>query len=653
MTDRNFRRRFNRPFFAVFCALLTAAHLLLILAFVKNASPTWDEPVHLCGGVNMLLNRDFRVNPESGVFPQIWAALPAALTQRENFPGVNSPWFTLDQWVFSYKIIYEQIRDYGRLYQDARMMTGLLSAVLGLLIAMRAKRHFGAVAALIILAFYSFWPVFISNGGLVTSDTAVTLGFFLAVISVGSLLRRVSGRSLLFAAGSLSLLFLCKMSAVIIIPFAAALLIAGLFAGRPARLRFRGKTFFFKPRPAGFAIRAAALCAAFMCVWAALWAAYGFRYKMSDGPPELSRKELSIGWITEGMQGAVPAAIKLAAEARLLPEAYLYGFAHAFKNSEKRVSFFNGKLSEKGSLWFFPFLFLVKTPAPILLALAAGLVITVTSPRRHIPVFLPFIVFSAVFVFFLLRSGLNIGFRHAMPALPAALLFCAPALKYLLRAKIRAAGVIPFLLALWVIFDCLAIYPHFLACFNPLFGGPSRAYRHVVDSSLDWGQDLENIGGEFRRRGIDPEKERVYLSYFGSAPVSLTGFPVTLLPCFMEQFQDHVSFLEPGLYCVSATMLQGTGTQDSLQKLEPSRGCAELENVYLETAAAQSGKGDIEALIRKHGHKELLEKLRTFEILRFERLRKYLLKREPDFTVGHSMHVYRLSGEDIRRALER
>ena len=36
----------------------------------------------------------------------------------------------------------------------------------------------------------------------------------------------------------------------------------------------------------------------------------------------------------------------------------------------------------------------------------------------------------------------------------------------------------------------MGIAPHYLSYFNSFCGGPSEGYRYLVDSSLDWGQDL-------------------------------------------------------------------------------------------------------------------------------------------------------------------
>jgi hypothetical protein len=46
---------------------------------------------------------------------------------------------------------------------------------------------------------------------------------------------------------------------------------------------------------------------------------------------------------------------------------------------------------------------------------------------------------------------------------------------------------------LWQIVSVVTIFPHFLAYFNELVGGPNNGYLYVVDSNLDWGQDLKRL----------------------------------------------------------------------------------------------------------------------------------------------------------------
>ncbi len=58
-----------------------------------------------------------------------------------------------------------------------------------------------------------------------------------------------------------------------------------------------------------------------------------------------------------------------------------------------------------------------------------------------------------------------------------------------------------------------AVYPHYIAYFNELAGGPEGGYRYVVDSNLDWGQDLKRLARFVEQNRI----EVINLDYFGRA----------------------------------------------------------------------------------------------------------------------------------------
>ena len=48
---------------------------------------------------------------------------------------------------------------------------------------------------------------------------------------------------------------------------------------------------------------------------------------------------------------------------------------------------------------------------------------------------------------------------------------------------------------LWSVGSSLGHYPHSLSYFNELAGGPRHGHEHLVDSNIDWGQDLLYLEG--------------------------------------------------------------------------------------------------------------------------------------------------------------
>ena len=97
--------------------------------------------------------------------------------------------------------------------------------------------------------------------------------------------------------------------------------------------------------------------------------------------------------------------------------------------------------------------------------------------------------------------------------------------------------------------------PDYLAYFNELVGGSKNGSRHLVDSSLDWGQELPGV-----KAWIDAHarpNEPVFISYFGTGEPDYYGLQRARRLPFISVFNTPQTLvrLEPGLYCISATML--------------------------------------------------------------------------------------------------
>ena len=62
------------------------------------------------------------------------------------------------------------------------------------------------------------------------------------------------------------------------------------------------------------------------------------------------------------------------------------------------------------------------------------------------------------------------------------------------------------------------IHPSYLSYFNWASGGPDRVPPHLIDSNLDWGQDLVALQ-RWHRENIP--NERIGLAYFGQINPSI------------------------------------------------------------------------------------------------------------------------------------
>ena len=602
-------------------AALLALFWWLAVSASREKSQTSDELPHLAAGYAYDRFGDFRFQPENGNLPQRLFGLPG-LAADARFPLDEARWRDSQYWQLSWDYLYALDNPTDRIVQQARALNALLGAALGLLIFALARARFGDAGGLLALAFYVLAPNFLAHSALATSDVCAALFLTLAPWLFWRHLERRDLPSGLLAALASGLALVAKFNGLLLAPIYALLLVADawLRAEKPDRPR-RLAT--------GFALATAQAAAGI----AIIWAFYDFRYgARGPGAPEF----VSFHWPWERMLpglGWKAFFVETALRWHLMPQAWIFGLTFVVASEAARPAFFAGEHSQFGWWQFFPALFLAKTTlamlGALLLSLGAGLFAwlrTGTPARRAwLIAACPLTVTALVVWVTVLRSHLNIGDRHILavyPALFVALGFLATRRSLLLAALILLAGHAA---------ASFAIRPHYLASFNALAGGPAHAHRLFVDSSLDWGQDLPTLRtwlAEHRRPG-----EKFYLGYFGSAwPPHYGVRPDHFLPAVSYIVRPpHTPYeLEPGLYCVSATLLAEVYSQD--------RGPW--------TAAHE------EKWRRFRATPPTAATFKEFDLLRFTRLLKYLQLREPDAHAGYSILIYRLTSAELRAALE-
>jgi len=316
-------------------------------------------------------------------------------------------------------------------------------------------------------------------------------------------------------------------------------------------------------------------------------------------------------------------------------------------DSATRQSFAAGEWSIVGRWWFFPYCLLIKTPlalfAMVILAAAAAWRTGVTwgSFYRTAPLWILLVVYWA----FALTSNLNIGHRHILPTYPVMFILAGAAAGWFAARGVQWVKYVVMIAMMGLAAESLSIYPHYLAFFNVASGGPAQGYRHLVDSSLDWGQDLPELKQYLDAHGLNDQQERkVYYCYFGTASAKYHGIEATQLPGYWRLPPSRVpEVLQPGVYCISVTMLQSLYT--------PSLGpwCRPYEIAYRERLAdvqrlaeARPNPDTLAALLTEHDEGWLRVRCMEFERLRVGRLCSYLRSREPVAQVGYSINVYEL-----------
>jgi hypothetical protein len=406
---------------------------------------------------------------------------------------------------------------------------------------------------------------------------------------------------------------------------------------------------------------------------AVIWFAYGLRYEaVPEGRRGNETFDQQWAWAFE-RDSAVLDGIAALREQHLLPEAFLYTAAFVWRQADERRTFFRGRATIGGDWRFFPFAIAVKTPLALFALLAiAGAVArraavenarSSPAPSRAPPAdalrsAAPLLAIAGVQGGFALGADINLGLRHVLPLYPVAFVFAAGAAARWTEAA-RARRVLVALSTAAFAASSLSIWPHYLAYFN-LSVGPERAYRELVDSSLDWGQDLDALGAHLAQRR-DPSGP-VYLSYFGTADPLFhdladgAGEPLARLPGFFDwptlrnqwdRIREPVT-LEPGLYAISATMLQQAWSRvpNPIDATSESR-YVELRARFAELRNTAEGAERLQQILADPERRpEWIE----YRELRLAHLCRELRRREPDTAIGYSLLLYEVDRAELERA---
>ena len=422
---------------------------------------------------------------------------------------------------------------------------------------------------------------------------------------------------------------------------------------------------------------------------------------------------------------------------RLLPEAFVYGYAYIWENSQTRLAFLNGEVNVGGWRSFFPYAFLVTTPLAVFAVMLLALVGTAMrwlAPQRRswrridVPpdtsvvqtwgqaayASLPLWTLWAFYWAVAITGHIDIGHRHILPTYPPLFVLCgAAAVGVEAGFGARGRQAAPrrwwsgriFAVALVLSVAALAVevggsFPNYLSYFNPLAGGPAHGYRHLVDSSLDWGQDLTGVKRYLDRHQV---ASPVYFAYFGTGSPDWYGIQAQALcskpglgqrvpPLFRledlpggdvalalaeirRQHPDYdlvgTAATDRGTCAVlvektSALRLAGGTYLISATLLQPFRSSFEggvgpwnqrYESGYqgLRQAVAPLLTGDETtraAALHARSPDDWTHLMTVYEHLRFARLTAFLRQREPDDNINFSILVYRLSDADLARALD-
>jgi len=524
---------------------------LIAFASVREDAVTMDESPHIVSGYSYLKFNDFRLNPEHPPLIKDAAALPL-IFQDINFPAAHPAWTEMinAQWDLGPQFLYRSGNDPDQVIAWGRIAPILLMLLFGWLLYLWARKLFGSKWALLTLALFAFSPTIMAHGRLVTTDVAAAFAFFIAIYAYTKFLRNPSGKNLMIAGVTFAAAQLLKFSLVLLVGFLPAITVLWVLAANKTINPFSKQVILD--------LRAWALRFLAILAITALIILPVYQFHVVNYPPELQARDIQHILQNNNKFPALTDTLVWMSDKPILRAyaQYMLGVSMVFMRvAGGNTTYFLGQVSNQGWWYYFPVVFALKVPAALLAFI--GLSFFVYKKRLYNKFKLggtwyvkkellskiqdnfdeiAMILFVVFYWVISIKGNLNIGVRHVLPSFPFIYLLItgqmkrwiitkpeirgesilAP-LKELVGAYISNAKKLIFIaiLLLWYVISSLSVYPHYLAYFNEFAGGPDNGYKYVVDSNLDWGQDLRRLARFAEEKNI----EKIKVDYFGGGDV--------------------------------------------------------------------------------------------------------------------------------------
>ena len=502
--DRTLPKKEILPSIVLFVCL--AAFLVKAVTSLVQESATWDETTYFGLGKYILQTHRWDV-PGSTLHPPLsyfihdfpLLFVPTDQSVWTNFQSqTNIDLLRLSGIIRGQALLSAPANHGDRLLILTRLMMVLTAMLLGWFVFRWSYSLYGKWSAMLAVILYSFCPNILANARLITPDITLTTFSFMTLYYLWRLFGDGRARNAILGGTCFGFALLSKFTSLLLFPICILLMILWGIKQKTFKLRY---------------------CLVFVTIGIGiLFSGYG----MNLGP-------------------------------------YFHGITYQYESAEYHASFLMGKYSTTGWWYYFIFAFLVKTPIATMIFLVISLVLFVGRMLKGAWMHEMFLLVPAAVIFcFFSMNHQSMGLRYILPIYPFLFVFASSVAQSFLSDKaltglsVGAVG--------WYIGASCYIHPHYLAYFNELAGGPDNGYKCLVDSNLDWGQDLKGLGSYMQKHGIS----RINLSYFGTDSPARYGIAFNWLPSWILFNPDSEKHKLPtqGWFAISATNLQGTYFDD-------------------------------------------------------------------------------------------
>lgn len=517
--------------------------LLLILALLLNVtlatssafrkSVTVDEFALLPNGIAILQAQAFHIDRGVGPLPKILFALPVVMFSSAEFDTSDVHEYNAS-WRSGRQFLDQNREGYHRYFMIGRGMSIFVLLATCLLAYGFARSLYGPGGALITVLMVSLSPNLLAHGRLVTTDIYFTAAVVGSLWAFDGFLRK-PGLVRAFAWGStLGLAVLCKFTGLllfIIYPVAALC----MYAMRRATVGESGPAMVSRRRTILWGIAAFAVA---LVVINLGYFGHGSGTLLGDYSFTTSTGQALQHSLPAWLPVPLPSDLVLGCDTQLAEKGY--------------DAYLLGEFNTVGFWNYFLVGFLVKTPVPVLVLALLALALKPKITVREVPMLL---LGLSLLAFFSLAGHKNIGIRYLLFIIPITCVWIGRIASSPMSAS-KKYGRIPARIvgvgAVWLLAGTVIIWPDYLAYFNIASGGPAQGHKYLLDSNIDWGQDLIALRKYMEKNQI----ASVDLAYFGRVLPEVYGIKYQHL---IQQPTQRYAVVSANLLWGRMYFVNGTG----------------------------------------------------------------------------------------------
>ena len=520
--------------------LISAISVFRIASTYHVFNQTWDEPVGVASGLEWLQKGTYTYED---VHPPL-ARIAMAIGPYLHGIRLSDSDFHPKVPVAGGNVAFAYNGDY--LHNLALARAGILPFfLLGVVTVWYwTRRLFGNVTALVAAGLFAMLPPILGHAGQATLDLPLASTFALALLSFTIWLEQPTAKHGALLGLGVGLAILSKFSALLFLTACGAVTLLCWLLASDISISQRSQEI--KPR-------LKSIGAAILVLAAMVLVCYRFSYHPVAGPDLRPHKALDRLFGDHGSRHDMAYAI---VERTPVP---VPEFFHGIKQIKGRLDFETkmyllGQVQTTGWWYFYPVAIGVKTPIAFLILMFVGAFGSIQrwrSSKHNWQLLVPLVAALALLLI-CVPTKLNIGLRYILPIYPLLSMLAGLGVAVLWQAaRFRWLGrVLAVALVAWMAISTTRAHPDYLAYFNEFAG--DHPERILVDSDLDWGQDLLRLSDDLRARGVD----HVSIAYNGSADLNLMHLPPyeELPPCvqttgWVAISMYHLQMSKPSIGC--------------------------------------------------------------------------------------------------------